>query len=68
MNGKPAGLSIDEQEAVGNIMPEDDTPEMNRIDAKAKAALEMGLSYGKYVAWQRGLLRVKGFDDNGKTT
>lgn len=43
-------------------------PTGNRIDAKAKAALEMGLSYGKYVAWQRGLLRVKGFDDNGKTT
>ena len=43
-------------------------PEMHHLDAKAKAALEMGLSYGKYVAWQRGLLRVKGFDDNGKTT
>lgn len=40
----------------------------NHLDAKAKAARDMGLSYGKYVAWQRGLLRVKGFDDNGKTT
>ena len=66
------------REAIKNVMQEDSTespklkkmgePDMNRIDAKAKAAKEQGLSYGKYVAWQRGLLRVKGFDDNGKTT
>ena len=66
------------REAIKNVMQEDSTespklkkigePDMNRIDAKAKAAKEHGLSYGKYVAWQRGLLRVKGFDDNGKTT
>lgn len=66
------------REAIKNVMQEDSAegpklkkigePDMNRIDAKAKAAKEHGLSYGKYVAWQRGLLRVKGFDDNGKTT
>ena len=56
------------REAIKNVMQEcapegraskkTDEPEMNRIDAKTKAAKEMGLSYGKYVAWQRGLLKV----------
>ena len=31
---------------------------MYRLLAKEKAAKELGLSYGKYVAWQRGLLKV----------
>lgn len=56
------------REAIKNVMQESaperrttkktSEPEMNRIDAKAKAAKEMGLSYGKYVAWQHGLLKV----------